>query len=375
MRIGLVVSLNFRVAHVAHLVASYKQLQDLGYNAILLIAPEFISFLPKGIKYITDLSAVKDVSFAIFWFPAKANVSIMSKLKSRYNSKIVYVLHEPMETFKTYRKTGMSIIEICKVYLKYYITLSFIYLSDYIILPSQKAVDLYSHSLAKRINPKYMLIPLLFDDESNGQVLSRKFFSYIGTIARDHAYDEYVSFISKAVDDNTIPDSIHFLIATRNEVIKDQRICKLLNTGRLKVVEGRPLTDEEINSYYSQSIAIWNAYHRTTQSGVLAKASMFGTPAIVCRKNLSEFSIENENVVCCNDNHNYDEIKAALLRLIDNFETFSNKSRSMFMSNFYYKNHNNKMENLLRKLIPVKMGGVVPIDNIFATVLYERRVA
>lgn len=349
MNTALIVSLNFRAAHVSHLVASYKQMAELGYRPKLWIAPEFIPFLPEGISYVTDISDVETVDIAIFWFPAAKNASCMRRLKKQFKTKIIYVLHEPIESFKDYKASGFSITEIIKIYAKYTFSLSFLLLSDYIILPSKKALLLYEHSFARRLNKHYKLVPLLFDDEKKDDV-PRKYFSYIGTIAKDHAFSEYVDFIHNLYSKNEIPYNLNFLIATRNVVERTDKISELLNSGGLTVIEGRPLTDDEINRCYAESYCIWNAYHRTTQSGVLAKASMFGTPAIVRTENLSEFSVNGKNVAAVNENTDYESLKTALADILDNFTRYSECSREVFMSTFYYKSHNASLADIIQQL-------------------------
>ena len=55
-KIALISSLKFRPAHLSHLIASYRQFEDLGYQSILFIHPDFIPFLPIGIHYCTSLN-------------------------------------------------------------------------------------------------------------------------------------------------------------------------------------------------------------------------------------------------------------------------------------------------------------------------------
>ena len=122
-------------------------------------------------------------------------------------------------------------------------------------------------------------------------------------------------------------------------------------SGRLRMILGHPMTDEEINFYYASSMAIWNAYHRTTQSGVLAKACMLGVPAIVKKDNLSEFSIESYNVVACEDNSIYEQLKKCLLSIINNHDMFSKNARTVFETKFDFRCHNKAMENLLADIL------------------------
>jgi glycosyltransferase involved in cell wall biosynthesis len=143
---------------------------------------------------------------------------------------------------------------------------------------------------------------------------------------------------------------LNFLIATKSKLDIDERIQKLLDTGRLFVFEGKPMTNEEINYHYKSSFAVWNAYNYTTQSGVLAKSFMFGTPAIVMCKNLSEFVENNREVVAIDDNNSYSEISEALYEIISNYDKYSDAARTCFVDNFYYRTHNKKMVDILKKL-------------------------
>ena len=110
----------------------------------------------------------------------------------------------------------------------------------------------------------------------------------------------------------------------------------------------QPMTDEEINRYYASSFAIWNAYARTTQSGVLAKSFMFGTPAIVLRKNMNEFTHDGANVVVIDNNQDKEQIVNALMRIADNIDSFSSECRKEFEKSFYYKVYNNLFRTILK---------------------------
>lgn len=351
MKNALIVSLNFRVAHVSHLVASYRQFEEIGFRSCLYINPQLAPFLPEDVRYITDLSQAESVDIAVFWFPATGNIREMMRLKSRFGAKIIFVFHEPLETFGVYRSLGLPGIEIAKIYARYLVTLTFIQLSDAILLPSHKAYSLYEDSLARKINSRYYHLPLLFCDESAAERPERKYFSYIGTIAQDHAFDDFVRFIIRASEDHELTDRLRFMIATRNTVPDSRKLREMREKGLLKVIDGHPLSDEEINRCYAESYCVWNAYNRTTQSGVLAKAGMFGTPAIVLRRNLSEFSIEGKNVVCCENNQDYGQIKEALLKLLHDFRDYSENARDIFEKTFYYRNNNSRMKDIVDNIL------------------------
>ncbi|MBR7784651.1 hypothetical protein, partial [Undibacterium luofuense] len=105
----------------------------------------------------------------------------------------------------------------------------------------------------------------------------------------------------------------------------------------LKIVSGKPLSNDEINSYFSQSIVVWNAYRRSMQSGVLPKAFMFGTPVLISSNNRSEFFENNKTGIEISLTYQKSEIYEAIYRIQSDFQKFSNLAREKFLSNFYYK--------------------------------------
>ncbi len=348
--IALIVSLKFRAAHISHLVASYRQMEELGYKCYCYIHPDAISFLSEDIDYITDLSQIYNINVAIFWFPALANIKAMFKIKYGYKAKIIYVYHEPVESFVSYLKVGNSIWWTTKFYCKYWISLIFVILANKIILPSQKAINLYKKNATRWINHNYSYLPLIYNDEWIDKTkLNRVYFSYIGGISYDHAFDKYIDFIYNAYKKKDLPE-VKYLIATWQAIPYDKRIIEMKNAGILKTQSGRPMTNEEINSYYASSFLIWNAYHRSTQSGVLAKAFMFGTPGLVMRYNLSEFVKDGREVIAVNSNSDYNELLCAVKSVIENFFNYSKNSRINFKKNYLYIAHNSKMQQIITSL-------------------------
>lgn len=339
-KIALISSLKFRPAHLSHLIASYKQFEDLGYKAILFIHPDFIPFLPIGIHYCTSLNKKVSYSVALFWFPCLKNIFVMWRLRFIYKSTVLYVIHEPVEKYSVYRHAGNSHWETIKIFLKNYVNVLMAMLSHKILLPSKKAVELYESNHYDRINSDYHYFPLIYDDEYLSKTGDRKFFSYIGNISQDHAFDNYVDCISFFEEKRLFESELSFLIATKSTVRITPKVKILLSSGRLIIVDGKPMSNAEINSYYQQSFIVWNAYSRSTQSGVLVKSLMFGTSAIVMRYNQSEFIQNNKGVVAIDNNMDYIEISNAVRLILDNFQRYSADAREIFKHYFFYKNSN-----------------------------------
>ena len=220
---------------------------------------------------------------------------------------------------------------------------------DAVLLPSHKAYKNFQ-TCSRYKNKNYYYVPLLFDDENTSDIKTkRRYFSYIGTIASDHSYGEYVKFVLWAITHNEIPNS-DFLIATKSKVERTDDIQSAISSGRLHIIDGQPMTNEEINTYYSESYLIWNAYKRMMQSGVLPKAFMFGTPALVLTKNESEFVKDGEGVIAINDNRSFLEIKAAVIKTTSSFAQYSNRGRELFFKYFYYRTHNKLFQTIIDKL-------------------------
>lgn len=284
----------------------------------------------------------------ILWFPALGNLRVMSRLRMK-GTKLIYVLHEPWEGYRTYLKSGNSHLWTIRFLMKYQVSLLFLMLAHKIIMPSERAFQLYEKSFTRWINRNLEYLPLIYEDEKLPSPAKRQFFSFIGSISGDHAFGNYIQTIEALSKDSRF-DDLKFLIATRYNVEKNEKISHLVASGRLKIQEGRPLTDDEINTAYASSFLVWNAYHRTTQSGVLAKSFMFGTPGLVCRRNLSEFVQENKQVVVVDSNDDYESIKDAVEYALKDFETLSYNARQTFERCYYYKASNDKMKEILESL-------------------------
>lgn len=344
---ALIISLNFHPGHVSHMVASYRQMEELGYESIFCVAGGFVNFLPGSSRicvYGRDELPKTDVAF--FLFPSQRNLLLIRRLKRR-KTKIVYIFHEPLARMSEYRKAGFSYKYLAKLWIINRISGLTVKWSDSVLLPSKKAVDFYiANPLYK--NQNYHYLPLLFDDERTAEHMQceRRNFSYIGTVAADHSFKEYLDFVQWAVIEDRLPQ-VQFLIATKSEFSVPQ---ELADSERVVIQKGRPLDDAEINASYASTLVVWNAYARTTQSGVLAKSFMFGTPAIVLRKNLSEFTEDGKEVMAIDDNTSFEQIEAAIMRIMSDFPRYSKYARKRFENTFYYRNSNHIIKEVLSAL-------------------------
>lgn len=342
---ALIISLNFNPGHVSHMIASYKQCAELGYDSVYYVHPAFIPFMPKDAKVVSSNENWPKADLAVFLFPSQKNLPLIWKLKHQ-GVKVVYIFHEPLASMKVYRDAGFSKTYLAKLWVINRISALTVKWSDVILIPSRKAMKYYEENTLYK-NRNYHYLPLMYSDErsQNHLSISRKYFSYIGTVAADHSFQEYLDFVKWAVASNEL-ENISFMISTKSEFELPAELC---NSDRLVIHKGKPMTDDEINSYYSSSIAVWNAYARTTQSGVLAKSFMFGTPAVVLYNNLNEFTHDGQNVVAIHDNTDVNQIASAVQHIFEHQSDFQRECRKEFEKSFYYKVYNDAFLEIINK--------------------------
>lgn len=351
MKTALIVSLNFNPGHVSHLRASYRQFEELGYEPYYYVNPAFKNFLPEGSRALFYGEMKPDkADVAIIWFPSQKNLGVIWSLKRKFKTKIIYCFHEPVTSFNEYHESGYTRMQVLVERIKDRIGAYTSNISDAVIMPSKKAYKNYIEGKFYR-NKVTVYQPLMYDDErtEDHKVIVRKYISYIGTVAPDHSFDEFLSFVKWAYRQDKFRN-IQFMIATRSTVKCDEDMTNMVKSGHLNLIQGMPMDDETINNCYASTFVVWNAYARTMQSGVLAKAFMFGTPAIVLRKNLSEFTEDKKEVVAIDDNTSFEQIESALDTIIQNFRIYSDACRSRFEESFFYRIYNGQIRNLINRI-------------------------
>lgn len=342
---ALIISLKFHPGHISHLVASYKQCQELGYDTFYYVNRKFVEYLPQDSNIIVfKKGKPKNIDLAIFLFPNIHNAIEMLQLKIKYNTRIIYIFHEPLTKLSYYRNAGFGTVKILKLALANIFESFVLTIVDLVILPSKKALYFYKKNKLYH-NKKVSYLPLMYDDESRKihSQMTRKYFSYIGTIASDHSFNEFLEFSCWAIREDKLI-GIDFLVATKSEFIVPLELKK---SKRMVIQKGKPLSNQEINAYYASTFVVWNAYSRTTQSGVLAKSFMFGTPAIVLKENINEFTREGFEVVGIEKNTNKEEIASAFMAIHNNFLFYSKNCRNRFLDSFYYKKYNKLFSQLI----------------------------
>jgi hypothetical protein len=343
MEIVVVVSLRFNPGHYSHLIATYQLVLDAGLEPILYLHPEFKQMNPDT-KYRTvyssaELYRIGNFHLAIFWFPSTKNIMEIVRLKYLHHARLIYIYHEPFESVSQYVAAGFSFFKVVKILMVNAVSLLTVALVDRVVLPSTKAFDIYKRKY-RWLNRDFAKVPLIFDDEASQAdlALPKTTIAYIGTVAADHAFDRFVDFVEAAVQGEWFVD-YRFAIGTKSKIPEEQmkKLRHLVESGRLKITQGKPLTTGEINGFYRDSLIVWNAYNRSMQSGVLPKAYMFGAAVIVCRVGKSEFVEHEVTGMVVNSNDDVDEIKRAVEKVVANPGKFARACRTKFETTFYHK--------------------------------------
>ncbi len=346
-------SLKFSPGHLSHMIGYARLFKEIGYEVTLWLHESYKKMMPEKdfqVVWYPDFFP-KNIDILFLYNPSIVNHVVCKKLKQS-SAKIIYVYHEPWESFEQYLKGDLK--AALKVPVVHYYSAKVLKYTDLVIVPSNYTLKLYSRN-DKKYNDKVVMVPLLFDDELTGglNVSKKEYVSFIGhTDNKGHAFDKYIELIKWIY---TSGSTMKFEIATRTDIGKmiknDETLQKMINSGTLRLSYGRPLTNPEINQAYERSFCVWNVYRRTTQSGVLPKAFMFGTPVIASNVgSFPEFVRNGENGYLVND-YDFKSIYQRLLGIRENISTMSMNCRNTFENTFYWKAQITKMKEVLESLL------------------------
>ncbi len=337
------VSLRFNPAFIQHLIAWAKAMKELGHD------PEFV--LDRAYRNFPELEIVaflREVNadslavawrYAVFLNPSPDNRNLANTLKEK-GAKILYIYHEPWQMSFVYL-SGEGILGALRGTLAHHVTVPALKLADTVILPSRYALGEYQKSDAQ-YNGNAIYLPLIYDDEeraTNPRMLEQKrYFSYIGSLCWSHGFDQYLAFVRYSLRRKL---NISFLIASRNPIPSRFMNDKLFsrNSDKIEIFCGKPMGNHEMNRYYAESICVWNLYRRSTQSGVLPKAFMFGTPVIAGKiGSFPEFIQDGVNGRFA-DARDHERIWTAFEDIRSNLSMYAANSRKTFLETFYYRSH------------------------------------
>jgi hypothetical protein len=339
---AILASKRFNPGHISHIEANSRLLEEYGFHVRFSVHKRFLTFPGTSMKdreaSASNYLKLRNGDLLIVWFPSLSVLLNMLLVRLLSSATVVYVYHEPYTSFASYRSAGFSRMKALKVAVISMVNRILCGLSHKIILPSARAF--HSLPVAKTNTTRYAKINLLFFDEARADQLSmpRTFISYIGTIAEDHAFDEFVRLLHASICNETLLP-YKFLIATRSNL--PEKITAIIehgvSSGRLVVQSGSPMTNDQINNFYSQSHVVWNAYKRSMQSGVLPKAYMFGTPVLMSAVNKSEYFENGVHGALISDQYTFEEFESAIMKMQPNWPILSENCRTFFLQNFDYR--------------------------------------
>lgn len=336
-----ILSGKFSIGLTSHLEAYYELINEAGYEAFLLINTKY----EKYIRKYKNIFSLKDINNLVVDCLIIFNISLYDKkiikLLKKYNAdlKVVLVYHEPWRGLRNEIKRQKTYSNILKTIGRKILANSLLKKVDRVWLPSKEAERQYK-KIDYNINNNYDIFPLIFRDELDEKINTKNkiYFSYIATVAPSRRFNEYLSFIKKYA---TIDKNMKFMIATSSNIVSflDKDLNNLIDTKRLIVKHNYNLTNKEINEAYYKSIAVWLVYKESTQSGVLCKSFMNGTPVIASNIEAFREYINNNNNSIIVENFEDNKIKEALTKIYTNLDFFSKNARDDFLKLFYYKSN------------------------------------
>lgn len=319
-------------------LTQYRMFIDLGFTPYLLVEPKLRSMM-EGIddwNIVNKLEDLDEINPALI---IVNNVGIESlRLIYRckmYGSKTFYVLHEPFPGLRRIAIEGPSRWIRCVG--AYTLSALLCRATDVVLLPSNMAVTYYKESMVK-INRSYRQVPLFFSDPPDIDVnTKRSYFSYIGTYCDAHAADDFLEFVLYAVERE---QDIKFQIITRSSIadrMKDWRLQKLIEEKRLRVMEGSPLSEQEMSDAYLRSICCWAAYRDSTQSGVVVSALQHGAPLVATK--IGSMLECGEAAEYVSSPTAFDEILNSYRSIRSNLCSRIECSRTIYERQYDYKSH------------------------------------
>lgn len=338
---AIIISLRFNPAFIQTLIAYANALNRLGIHAEFLVDPAYSGFSElttlAGTVEFHGLPLLDRWACAIFVNPSVANRAVAAELK-RCGTRILYIYHEPYQISFNYLQNEGAMATI-RAFFAHRATIPVLRLADHILLPSQTALDHYRRADAGE-NPNAAYLPLIFEDEARldlpDLLAEKRYFSFVGNPSRSHGFDQFVRTMRYAFDAEL---DVRFLIASRFplpiSVLKDPIIRR--RTDQIELRCGRPLSNEEMNRCYLESYCVWNIYRRSTQSGVLPKAFMFGTPVIASKVGSFPEFVEdgvNGRFAAAEDQ---EVVWAAVNDMRQNIEAYAVNCRRAFRQTFYFE--------------------------------------
>ncbi|MGH9343868.1 MAG: glycosyltransferase [Terriglobia bacterium] len=341
-----VASLFFNPSYASHLAAFGKAFVCAGVEVGYVLHEKYKSFgelaeIAPTFYYGQVRPKAPDNFTHVFLCNAAIGNPTFARAMKRRGCKVIYLYHEP--TISVRKALGKQpIASIARLSFSRIFSRRTLSCSDLVVLPSREASQNY-RLYDWKYNDRTLEMPLIFDDGFRGlESIERTTFSYIGATSREHGFDQFVGFMRYALRSNL---GIRFLVASKQAVHEDDLVRHYKDSITLKC--GKPLTSEEINECYAQSLCVWNLYRICMQSGVMANAFMCGAPVIASRTGSFLEYVKHGFNGRFADVADHAQIVSAFGAIAENFSYYSENSRKTFMEKFYYGAQMEKIEQIL----------------------------
>lgn len=344
----IIASLRFSPAFISHMKAYEKMLKIKGHNVAFFIDAKYMEYeefkgdnkcfsslvveeLKKYDMVLVVNAAVENIKFALLCRVCK--------------TRIIYIFHEPDVGIKRIKKEGIkNAIKLVVAALCSYIVCKCSYK---VVVASKFAYKKYMSNFCN-VNNNVEILPLMYCDEVGEHIGRKKYFSYIGTIAKVHAFDKYVLLIKEIYK---IEPQMRFLIATKSDMSdileNDLELKKMQEDNVLNIYHKKIMTNEEINRYYMESFCVWNAYSLGTQSGVLGKAFMAGASVIATNVgSFEEFITSGKNGEFV-DNEDTRDMIDKVMKIYMNMVLYSKNARNAYKEIFDCENNVDRIDRII----------------------------
>ncbi len=274
------------------LVADQKRIQYkahfIAFEELLLDKFSVDSYCDKSVhnrSFNLLNKSITNYSVVIILFPSIKALIIALYCRIRF-VKVYYWYHEPFSGFKSYLVSGNSVGWALFFYLKSFYSDIISLIVNSVRFPSLTSASSYKNNLIK--NSDLGIWPLFFSSRVSYNNKCR-YLSFLGGLNPDHNIEGFISMVEKN-SDLILLYKWKILIATRDFLADFYRIRLINSCVNFEIIDNKPLPENIYNDYYSSSFLIWNAYNRSSQSGVLINGLRHGCiPIINC--NTSYFDL------------------------------------------------------------------------------------
>jgi glycosyltransferase involved in cell wall biosynthesis len=341
------------------MIALAQSLRLLGFAVTFILDEKYLSIsgfslignMVPSSQFLND-PARPAIDVAIFCNSAIKNYSLARTLRAEKTS-VFYLFHEPESVWNWQVLKSEGAMKALRFFFSTYYSIKTVRRASGVIVCSSYAQSLYQRNYL-RFNPNVYVVPLPFDDEVGSerfeQMRSQKqYFGFVGTACKAHGFDAFVEFAKFALRNGS---DIPFAIATRvglaSLLQSDQELAGLVKQGKIRMQHGRELSNDEINQHSLECFCIWNVYRRSTQSGVLPRSFMAGTPVLASR--VGSFPEEVQPGLT-GEFVDVNEDPAAILATVQNLrahaEEYVDACRKRFLGKFYFRANCNRLAEIL----------------------------